>query len=134
MLYPPRPIFTEGHIPNLKSKVLIHQHVSDRHPKPLQSRPPISFQAFIVTGSSSDLGKELTKILYHKNAKVYMAKRSESKAHETITDIQRACPSSSGQLVYLYLDLADLSTIEASADEFLSNEQRFNLLWNNAVS
>lgn len=35
-------------------------------------------------------------------------------------------------MVFLYLDLADLTTIKASADEFLSKETRLDVLWNNA--
>ena len=41
-------------------------------------------------------------------------------------------PESTGQLVYLHLDLDDLSGIRKSADEFLSKEQQLNVLWNNA--
>jgi retinol dehydrogenase-12 len=34
--------------------------------------------------------------------------------------------------VYLHLDLADLTTIKASAQEFLKREKRLDVLWNNA--
>lgn len=33
---------------------------------------------------------------------------------------------------YLSLDLDDLGTIKMSADEFLSKEERLDVLWNNA--
>lgn len=39
---------------------------------------------------------------------------------------------STGELVFLHLDLADLSTIKASAAEFLSKESRLHVLFNNA--
>ena len=41
-------------------------------------------------------------------------------------------PKSNGELVYLHLDLDDLSTIKKSAEEFLSKENKLDVLWNNA--
>lgn len=46
--------------------------------------------------------------------------------------IRRRHPCSSGQILFLHLDLADLSTIRRSVDEFLSRESRLDVLWNNA--
>lgn len=34
--------------------------------------------------------------------------------------------------MYLHLDLDDLTTIKTSAEEFLSKEEKLNVLWNNA--
>jgi NAD(P)-dependent dehydrogenase (short-subunit alcohol dehydrogenase family) len=50
----------------------------------------------------------------------------------TIERIKSAHPDSKGELVFLTLDLADLSTIKRSADEFLSRETRLDVLWLNA--
>jgi len=41
-------------------------------------------------------------------------------------------PSSKGDLVFLRLDLDDLTTIKSSAQEFLSKEKQLDVLWNNA--
>ncbi|KAJ2984613.1 hypothetical protein NUW58_g5966 [Xylaria curta] len=89
-------------------------------------------KVFIVTGANTGLGKELTKILYAKHAKVYVAARSETKAKAAIEDIRHLYPTSKGDLVYLYLDLSNLATIKKSADNFLAKEQRLDVLWNNA--
>jgi NAD(P)-dependent dehydrogenase (short-subunit alcohol dehydrogenase family) len=70
--------------------------------------------------------------LYGRNAKVYIAARSGEKSTEAIKSIKRAHPGSRGELVYLHLDLADLTTIKASADKFLRNEKKLDVLWNNA--
>jgi NAD(P)-dependent dehydrogenase (short-subunit alcohol dehydrogenase family) len=70
--------------------------------------------------------------LYRRNAKVYMAARSATKAHAAIKSIQDLHPNSSGQIVYLNLDLNDLTTIKNSANEFLAQETRLDVLWNNA--
>lgn len=85
-----------------------------------------------MTGANTGLGKELTKILYSKHAKVYVAARSESKANAAMKEISRLYPTSKGNLVYLQLDLNDLSTIKKSADAFLAKEERLDVLWNNA--
>ncbi|KAI0532109.1 short-chain dehydrogenase [Xylaria digitata] len=89
-------------------------------------------KVFIVTGANSGLGKELAKILYSKHAKVYVAARSESKAKAAIEELRQLHPTSRGVLAYLYLDLGDLATIKKSADDFLSKENRLDVLFNNA--
>ncbi|UPK92890.1 hypothetical protein LCI18_003825 [Fusarium solani-melongenae] len=106
--FPPKPIFTEKDVPDLKEKV------------------------YIVTGSNTGVGKELACMLYSKNAKVYIAARSEEKAKTAIADIKKASPDSSGSMDFLRLDLADLTTIKASADNFLSKEKKLHVLFNNA--
>lgn len=85
-----------------------------------------------MTGANSGLGKELSRILYSKNAKVYMTARSEDKVNQAIQDIKAAVPGSTGSLVPIVLDLADLSTIKASAERFTSAESRLHVLFNNA--
>lgn len=89
-------------------------------------------QVYIVTGANTGLGKEIAQILYSKDAKVYCAARSQEKAQRAIDAIQAAHPTSRGALVFLPLDLADLTTIKASADAFLSHESRLDVLFNNA--
>lgn len=106
--FPPKPTFTEKDVANLKGKV------------------------YIVTGSNTGLGKELAQLLYAKNAKVYVAARSEEKARRAIADIENAAPDSTGELVFLHLDLSDLETVKYAARSFLAKEQNLNVLFNNA--
>ncbi|KAI5459708.1 hypothetical protein BGZ63DRAFT_415217 [Mariannaea sp. PMI_226] len=107
--FPGRPQFTEKDVPDLKGKVCI------------------------VTGSNTGVGKETARILYSKNAKVYLAARSKEKTLQAIESIKAADSGKSlGEMVYLRLDLSDLSTIRASAQEFLSKERDLHLLFNNA--
>lgn len=87
---------------------------------------------FIVTGANVGVGKELSNMLYSKNAKVYMAARSEPKTQAAIEEIKRSNPKSSGQLIYHALDLADLREVKASAEKFLVKERNINVLFNNA--
>ena len=85
-----------------------------------------------MTGSNTGLGKEVAQILYSKNAKVYMMARSEEKTKKAIDSIKTSEPSSSGDLIFIRLDLADLPSIKTSAEEFLRREQNLHVLFNNA--
>jgi retinol dehydrogenase-12 len=75
---------------------------------------------------------ELTKILYEKNCTVYIAGRRADEGRRAIEALMASNPSSKGRLEFLFLDLADLTTIKTSAAEFLSKEKRLDILWNNA--
>ena len=86
-----------------------------------------------MTGSSSGVGKEVARILYAKNAKVYMAARPGPKASAAMSSIQEVVPKSTGALVLLPLDLADLAGVRKAAEEFLSKETSLHALINNAA-
>ena len=108
--FPPRPNLTEQNLPSQKGKV------------------------FIVTGASSGIGYHLATILYRAGGTVYVAGRSAEKAQHAIKEIQSVVEESSatGKLVYLHLDLDDLSSIKSSAERFQGTESKLNVLWNNA--
>lgn len=72
------------------------------------------------------------KILYQKNSKIYVAGRSAQKGSQAIQNVKAAFPKSSGHLEFLLLDLADLTTIKRSVEDFLAKETRLDILWNNA--
>ncbi|UKZ74464.1 hypothetical protein TrVFT333_002133 [Trichoderma virens FT-333] len=107
-MWPPKPAFTEHNLGDLSSKV------------------------YIVTGSNTGVGKELAQILYSKNAAVYVAARSQSKATEAIENIRKAFPTSTGRLEFLALDLSDLEAVAKSAKEFITREPKLDVLFNNA--
>ncbi|KAJ8125755.1 hypothetical protein O1611_g7885 [Lasiodiplodia mahajangana] len=107
-LFPGRPGYTEKDIPDLSGKV------------------------YLVTGANTGIGKEVARILYSKNAAVYVAVRNAEKGANAITSIKEAHPSSSGRLELLQLDLSDLTTIKASSEAFLAKEKRLDVLFNNA--
>ncbi|KAJ1323631.1 retinol dehydrogenase 12 [Microdochium nivale] len=94
--------------------------------------PDQSGKVFMVTGGSSGVGKELVGILYQHNARIYIATRSQSRCEAAMAEIRAAHPSSRGQLIFLSLQLDDLATIKATAQDFLSRESRLDVLWNNA--
>ncbi|KAL7942526.1 hypothetical protein V8C42DRAFT_331257 [Trichoderma barbatum] len=106
--WPPKPTFTENELGDLSGKVVI------------------------VTGGYSGVGYQLAKILYAKNAVVYIAGRREDAGQDAIKTLEAAHTDSKGRLEFLQLDLADLSSIKASAEAFLAKETRLDNLWNNA--
>lgn len=106
--FPQKPQFTEKDVPDLQGKI------------------------YIVTGSNTGIGKELARMLYGRNAKVYIAARSKEKADRAIQAIERAAPTSTGALAFLHLDLSDLDKVKTSAQSFLAKEQKLHVLFNNA--
>ncbi|KAH7026698.1 uncharacterized protein B0I36DRAFT_366227 [Microdochium trichocladiopsis] len=106
--FPGKPHYTEKDVPDLTDKVVI------------------------VTGANTGIGKELSQILYARNARVYMLARSRDKTLAAIDDIRRNVPGSAGTLEYIHLDLADLTTIRTTADAFLAKEDSLQVLFNNA--
>ncbi|KAF7553336.1 hypothetical protein G7Z17_g3716 [Cylindrodendrum hubeiense] len=106
--FPPKPLFTEDNVPDLSGRICL------------------------VTGGNTGVGKEVAQVLYSKNATVWIASRTEEKARAAIDAIQHQHPSSKGALKFLKLDLADLTTISASAKEFLAAETKLDILFNNA--
>ncbi|OAL36367.1 hypothetical protein AYO20_04263 [Fonsecaea nubica] len=94
--------------------------------------PDQTGKVYLITGSNTGVGYQVASILYSHNAKVYIAARTESKALAAIDSIKQEHPKSQGKLEYLFLNLSDLSTIKASAEDFLSREDKLHWLDNNA--
>ncbi|KAK3704890.1 short-chain alcohol dehydrogenase [Vermiconidia calcicola] len=94
--------------------------------------PDQSGWVFIVTGGYAGCGFQLAKILYQQNGVVYLACRSKDKADKAIKNLQAAHPSSKGRVVFLKVDLADLTTVKPAVDEFTKKESRLDVLTNNA--
>lgn len=78
------------------------------------------------------MGYELAKLLYGRNANVYIAARSSEKINRAIKNIKADAPSSKGRLTPLLLDLSDLPTVKEAANEFLQKENRLDVLVHNA--
>ncbi|KAI1314236.1 NAD(P)-binding protein [Xylaria venustula] len=83
-------------------------------------------------GASTGVGKEVARILYSENARVYMTARSQEKGMQAIDDIKKATPSSKGALALVLLDLADLPQVKVSARQIIQKEKETNVLFNNA--
>lgn len=84
----------------------------------------------IVTGSSSGIGFETAKALANKNAKVIIAVRNLAKGEKAKSKILSLNKNADVEL--MKLDLADLSSVKAFAQEFKNKFQKLDLLINNA--
>ena len=67
-------------------------------------------QVAIVTGGNAGIGFETTRWLLRKNAKVYLACRSEQRANAAIAQFQEE--RLPGEVMYINLDLASLASIK----------------------
>jgi NAD(P)-dependent dehydrogenase (short-subunit alcohol dehydrogenase family) len=91
--------------------------------------PDLTGKVMIVTGANTGIGKETAKVLLTHNAKVYVASRSQEKAEVAIKDLK---DSTGKEALFLKLDLADLKSVKASAEEYLSKETTLDVLFNSA--
>lgn len=111
-------------------------------PPPLTGNniPSQEHRVFLVTGGYGGIGYHISRILYHAGGTVFVAGRNEDKALGAIEKI-KASPKpdnpalqhvDAGKLVFLYLDLSDLSTIKPAAEQLLLQESKLDVLLHNA--
>ncbi|OAX40438.1 NAD(P)-binding protein [Rhizopogon vinicolor AM-OR11-026] len=91
--------------------------------------PDLTGKVTIVTGGNTGIGKETAKALLVHNAKVYVAARSQEKVEAAIRDLKN---STGKEAIFLKLDLGDLKSVKAAAEEYLSKETKLDILFNNA--
>lgn len=92
--------------------------------------PTLHGKVALVTGANSGLGLEIARSLSRAGADVVLACRSVDKANRAIDDIRAS--GAKGDLSVLPLDLADLSSVAAAAEEFRATGKPLHLLINNA--
>ncbi|KAF5343488.1 hypothetical protein D9758_015647 [Tetrapyrgos nigripes] len=90
--------------------------------------PDLSGKVMIVTGGNTGIGKDTIEALLEHNAKVYMASRNTEKAMAAIEDLKT---KTGKEALFLKLDLADLKSVKAAAEEFMSKEKELHVLFNN---
>ncbi|KAJ4001347.1 NAD-P-binding protein [Lentinula boryana] len=92
--------------------------------------PDLTGQIFLVTGGNVGIGRETCRVLVARNAKVYLATRSEERARIAIDDICQSTGKSN--IHFLKIDLVDLASVRKAAEEYMSLEQELHVLINNA--
>ena len=68
-------------------------------------------------------------MLLSKGARVYIATRSEEKSQKAIDELKKETGKDS--IFFLKLDLADLVSVKAAAEEYISKETELHTLYNN---
>ncbi|TFY77654.1 hypothetical protein EWM64_g6360 [Hericium alpestre] len=81
-----------------------------------------------VTGGNSGIGREAAKCLLKKDAKVYIASRSEERIRRAINELR---DETGREALSLQLDLSDLRSVRRAAQEFTSKEPKLDILINN---
>ncbi|KUJ06376.1 NAD(P)-binding protein [Mollisia scopiformis] len=92
--------------------------------------PDLTGRVVLITGGHSGLGLATTTALASKNAKVYIATRSITKAEAAIQEIKNNNPNAQVEIVEL--DLGDLRSVKKGAEDFLQRETSLHILINNA--
>ncbi|KAI0762111.1 NAD-P-binding protein [Trametes elegans] len=105
VLFPRKPTWTADHLPDLSDKVAL------------------------VTGGNTGIGRETVKRLLLKNAKVYLAARSQEKAERAIRELRE---ETGKDAAFLKLDLSDLKSVKKAAEELKDHESQLDMLILNA--
>lgn len=95
-----------------------------------QQIPDLTGKNVIVTGASSGLGKEITKVLAQKEATVIMAVRNIDKTKAVFDEIKKTYPNA--KLIIKKLDLSSLQSINQFSNEMLKEFGYLDILINNA--
>ncbi|KAH7134171.1 hypothetical protein EDB81DRAFT_657922 [Dactylonectria macrodidyma] len=86
----------------------------------------------IVTGGNSGIGFETAKHLALRNARVYIASRSQQRVDEAIAQMNQSADGKTLDLHFIQMDLQDLKSVKRAATHFLEQESRLDILINNA--
>lgn len=92
--------------------------------------PNQSNKVIVITGATSGLGKQATKVLASKNAKIILAVRNTQKAEDVVMKIRKDFPSA--KLEIRHLDLGKLKSVQTFAEEFTNDYSQLDVLINNA--
>ena len=89
-------------------------------------------KSVVITGASSGIGLEATKILLSKGAEVTMLNRNEQKSNRIIQEIkdelgENVC------LNFIKLDLSNLASVREAANELIERKQKIDVLICNAA-
>ncbi|KRW91866.1 short-chain dehydrogenase [Alicyclobacillus tengchongensis] len=96
----------------------------------IDNMPSLRGMTAIVTGANSGIGWEAAKALAARHARVILAVRSVERGAAAKNRILAEVPQA--DVAVMRIDLADLSSVQAFADEVMERERKVNLLVNNA--
>ncbi|XP_072249531.1 retinol dehydrogenase 13 [Leuresthes tenuis] len=84
----------------------------------------------LVTGANTGIGRETSRDLAGRGARVVMACRDLTRAKQAAEDIRSS--TGNGNVVVRHLDLASIYSVTQFAKDFLDSEDRLDILINNA--
>lgn len=88
----------------------------------------------MITGGNIGLGREsLHQLAKHNPSRIYLTARSREKAETTIREVNATLPESSQSTIkFLECDLTSFDSIKRAAKTFTSENERLDILMNNA--
>jgi NAD(P)-dependent dehydrogenase (short-subunit alcohol dehydrogenase family) len=86
----------------------------------------------LVTGVSAGLGVETARALAARGAQVTGAARDLRKAETATSEVRKAAAANGGSFEMIALDLADLTSVRACADELMTRSEPFDIVIANA--
>ncbi|EDV29195.1 Retinol dehydrogenase 13 [Trichoplax sp. H2] len=95
-----------------------------------RSKARLDNKTVVITGGNTGIGKETAIDLAQRGARIILACRSESKGTTAVKEIIES--SGSSNIVFRKLDLASLQSVRDFANQFNKNEDRLDILINNA--
>ncbi|KAF8970393.1 hypothetical protein BDZ97DRAFT_1914695 [Flammula alnicola] len=98
---------------------------------PARELADLTGKVIIVTGAKG-IGYATAKYLARKGAKVYLGSRSEEKGKNAVAQLKEE-GLASGEVIYFHCDLATPALAKQSADGLLQQENRLDVLVNNAA-
>ncbi|KAI4872975.1 hypothetical protein NFI96_023662 [Prochilodus magdalenae] len=95
-----------------------------------KSKARLDGKTVLITGANTGIGKETAVDMAKRGARVILACRDLDKAHTAAGEIRKR--SGNGNVLVKKLDLASLQSVRALAKDIKENEDRLDILINNA--
>ncbi len=92
--------------------------------------PDLTGRVVLITGANSGIGYEAARACAEHGARVVLACRNRTKADDAVERIRVTAPDAA--LEVLPVDLADLDSVAAAAEQFVAAHDRLDVLVNNA--
>lgn len=93
--------------------------------------PDLSSKVIICTGGNSGTGKAtVIELAKHNPKRLYLTARSKAKYDDAMKDVRQAAPRANVE--FLELDLASLASVKRAADAVVADNDRLDILINNA--
>ncbi|TFK99249.1 NAD-P-binding protein [Pterulicium gracile] len=97
---------------------------------PERDMPDLTGFVTMVTGGYAGIGYQTVKALLKKNAKVYIAGRSRTKAEEAIGKLRNEV-NGRVDAHFLELDLGNLKSVKRAVGDYTNRESKLHILFNN---
>jgi NAD(P)-dependent dehydrogenase (short-subunit alcohol dehydrogenase family) len=98
---------------------------------PSTSIPDLSSKVILVTGANAGIGKAtIIALARHHPKRLYGSARSQAKWDATVKDIKAQVPEAN--VDFLEMDLASLASVNTAAEKILAENDRLDVIINNA--